>query len=90
MVQYSSLNICILTLFKVRIFIKKPSSKSTITNNVSDCFCNEKGTLNCDEQRETCNCTKLMKDDACTAANLTTATYIKRFMTSNCIKVHFS
>ena len=46
--------------------------------------------MNCDEQRETCNCTKLMKDDACTAANLTTATFIKRFMTSNCIKVHFS
>ena len=46
--------------------------------------------MNCDEQRETCSCTKLMKDDACTAANLTTATYIKRFMTSNCIKVHFS
>lgn len=49
-----------------------------------DCFCNEKGTMNCDEQRETCNCTKLMKDDVCTAANLTTATYIKRFMTTLC------
>jgi hypothetical protein len=31
-----------------------------------------------------------LMDDVCTAANLTTATYIKRFMTSNCIKVHFS
>lgn len=40
--------------------------------------------MNCDEQRETCNCTKLMKYDVCTAANLTTATYIKRFMTTLC------
>jgi len=46
--------------------------------------------MNCDEQRETCSCTKLMKDDACTAANLTTATHVERFMTSNCIKVQFS
>ena len=36
MVQYSSLNICILTLFKVRIFIKKTSSKSTINHRVGN------------------------------------------------------
>lgn len=46
--------------------------------------------MNCDEQKETCNCTQLMEEDVCTAANLTAGIHIERFITSNSLKNIFS